>query len=100
MIQQYFLDIDDTLIVPQSITFRAPPYNKMIDEIKQNKDSYSNYEEIISNWRLRRKVILIDENWPEVLNRLEKNLKFMGLLKWILENLVIFFLLKNGDIKN
>ncbi|CAK6514566.1 hypothetical protein [Rickettsia helvetica] len=44
-----FLDVDDTLITPKSKTFKKPPYNQMIDRIKENKSNYDNYEEIVSN---------------------------------------------------
>lgn len=53
----------------------------MIDEIKQNKDSYTNYEEIVSNWRLQRKVMLIDKGWVEVLNILKEKFQVYGLTK-------------------
>lgn len=66
-----FIDVDDTIITPKSKTFKKPPYNKMIDRIKENKSNYDNYEEIVSNWRLQRKVILIDEEWVEVINKLK-----------------------------
>ena len=56
-----FFDVDDTFLTPKSKTFRKAPYNQMIDRIKENKNNYDNYEEIVSNWRLQRKVILIDE---------------------------------------
>src|SRR5688572_11946307 len=59
-----FIDIDDTVITPISKTFRKAPYNKLIDDIKKNKHHYKNYEEIVSNWRLQRKVMLLDANWP------------------------------------
>ncbi|HJD67316.1 MAG TPA: DUF2608 domain-containing protein [Rickettsia endosymbiont of Bembidion lapponicum] len=68
-----FLDIDDTIITPESVTFRKPPYNQMLDRIKANKNNYDNFEEIVSNWRLQRKVILIDEEWGQVLNTLKKD---------------------------
>lgn len=67
-----FIDVDDTIITPASKTFRKPPYNMLIDEIKKNKDSYPNYEEIVSNWRLQRKARLIDENWPKSLSVLKE----------------------------
>jgi hypothetical protein len=67
-----FFDVDDTLITPKSKTFKKPPYNQMIDRIKENKSNYDNYEEIVSNWRLQRKVILIDEEWVEVINKLKE----------------------------
>lgn len=66
-----FFDVDDTFLTPKSKTFRKAPYNKMIDRIKENKSNYDNYEEIVSNWRLQRKVILIDEEWAEVINKLK-----------------------------
>nr|WP_231555828.1 hypothetical protein [Rickettsia hoogstraalii] len=66
-----FIDVDDTIIALKSKTFKKPPYNKMIDRIKENKSNYDNYEEIVSNWRLQRKVILIDEEWAEVINKLK-----------------------------
>ncbi|WP_231289963.1 hypothetical protein [Rickettsia australis] len=54
--------------MPKLKTFKKLPYNKMIDRIKENK---SNYEEIVSNWRLQRKAILIDEEWVEGINKLK-----------------------------
>ncbi|AAY61374.1 hypothetical protein RFEPED_0321 [Rickettsia felis str. Pedreira] len=66
-----FFDVDDTFLTPKSKTFRKAPYNQMIDRIKENKNNYDNYEEIVSNWRFQRKVILIDEEWAEVINKLK-----------------------------
>jgi len=76
-----FLDIDDTVITPVSTTFRAPPYNGMVDEIKSNKDKYSNYVEIVSNWRLQRKVMLVDPQWPAVIEGLKKHRPIYALTK-------------------
>ncbi len=76
-----FIDIDDTIITPVSKTFRRAPYNKLIDAIKKNKEQYQNYEEIISNWRLQRKVMLIDENWPTILQQLKEKFAVYGLTK-------------------
>ncbi|WP_232279065.1 hypothetical protein [Rickettsia akari] len=56
-----FIDVDDTIIARKSKTFKRPPYSKMIDSIKENKSNYDNDEEIVSNWRLQRKAILIYE---------------------------------------
>lgn len=42
-----FIDVDDTIIALKSKTFKKPPYNKMIDRIKENKSNYDNYEEIV-----------------------------------------------------
>ncbi|XVN41837.1 MAG: DUF2608 domain-containing protein [Rickettsia endosymbiont of Argas persicus] len=68
-----FFDVDDTIITPKSVTFRKPPFNQMLDRIKANKSNYDNFEEIVSNWRLQRKVMLIDEEWRQVLNILKKD---------------------------
>ncbi len=76
-----FIDVDDTIITPASKTFRAPPYNKIIDRIKQNKDNYPNYEDIVSNWRLQRKASLIDPQWPIILQKLKECHSTYGLTK-------------------
>lgn len=66
-----FVDIDDTIITPKSHTFRAPPFNQMIDRIKQHKDQYTNYHAIISHWRMQRMPMLVDESWPHILEHLK-----------------------------
>src|SRR5579872_3560010 len=76
-----FMDIDDTIITPVSKTFRKPPYNHLIDEIKKNKDEYQNYEEIVSNWRLQRKAMVIDKDWPQLLSNLKEKFMVYGLTK-------------------
>ena len=76
-----FIDIDDTIITPVSKTFRKSPCNKLIDGIKKNKDKYPNYTEIVSNWRLQRKAMLIDENWPLRLAQLKEKFAVYGLTK-------------------
>ncbi|HCU06433.1 MAG TPA: hypothetical protein DIC42_02465 [Holosporales bacterium] len=73
-------DIDDTLITPISRTF-ASPYKNMIDKIKSSKDKYSNYEEIISTWRLSRKIKLTDLGWPDIINGLKKHFHVYALTK-------------------
>jgi hypothetical protein len=76
-----FLDVDDTLITPLSTTFRRPPYNRLIEEIKNNKEDYFNFMEIVSNWRLQRKAILLDKKWPEIINKLKERFVVYGLTK-------------------
>jgi hypothetical protein len=49
--------------------------------IKQNKDNYANYQEIVSNWRLQRKVMLLDKQWPTILNQLKEKFAVYGLTK-------------------
>ena len=76
-----FFDIDDTIITPASKTFRSAPHNQLIDDIKKNKDQYHNYHEIVSNWRLQRKVMLLDQNWPNALAALKEKFPVYGLTK-------------------
>ena len=76
-----YVDIDDTVITPQSHTFRAPPFNGMMDRIKNNKDTYENYAAIVSNWRLQRQPMLIDAAWPDVLNDLKMDYTVYALTK-------------------
>ena len=76
-----FIDIDDTIITPASKTFRTPGFSKLIDDLKRDKDKYQNYEQILSNWRLQRDVMLINENWPEVLSNLKDKFTVYGLTK-------------------
>lgn len=78
---QMFVDIDDTVQTPASKTFRKPPTNQMIDEIKKNKGDYPNYPEIVGNWRLQRKPMLVDSKWPEVLSKLKELFPVYGLTK-------------------
>ncbi|XVN42105.1 MAG: DUF2608 domain-containing protein [Candidatus Rickettsia vulgarisii] len=76
-----FVDVDGTIITPSSKTFRTPPYNKMIENIRRDKDKYKQYEQIISNWRLQRKVILLDNNWPDIVKQLQDTYLVYGLTK-------------------
>lgn len=76
-----FLDIDDTIIAPVSSMFRVEPYKHVIDDLKNNSHMYENYEEIVSNWRLKRKVQLTDKKWPEVLNNIKKTKQVFALTK-------------------
>lgn len=83
-----FVDIDDTIITPSSKAFRSPPSNtinggikNIIDEIKSHKEKYPNYQDIISNWRLRRKVVLLDDHWPTLTNQLKERHFIYGLTK-------------------
>lgn len=59
------LDIDDTIITPKSGMFR--PHSRhyhLIDNIKANIKEVPNYQEILSVWRLNRKLVLVHNHWP------------------------------------
>lgn len=77
----FFIDIDDTIITPVSKAFRLGAIHNLIDKIKKHKESHPNYEKLLSNWRLQRKVMLIDPKWPEVLGSLKKSFSVYGLTK-------------------
>ncbi len=74
-----FLDVDDTLITPKSTSFRT--IHNIIEEIKKDKDQYKNFEEILGNWRLQRKIMLLDKNWPSILAKLKEKYRVYGLTK-------------------
>ncbi len=74
-----FVDIDDTIIAPISNSFRIHHSKDFISGIKARPEDYTNPEEIVSNWRLQRKVILIDNDWIAVLDKLKKSYPVYGL---------------------
>lgn len=76
-----FVDIDDTIITPVSKTFRRAPHNKLIADIKKNKIRYKNFEEIVSNWRLQRKVMLTDSDWSHTILQLKQKHRVYALTK-------------------
>jgi hypothetical protein len=77
-----FVDVDDTLITPQSKLFRwTSPYRFLIDDLKKDRQRYQNFEEIISHWRLTRKTMLISEDWPALIQDLKKRSKVYALTK-------------------
>lgn len=67
-----FCDIDNTIIMPVSKNSQA----KIFQEIK---NTYIDSEVIISNWRLQRKLMLIDNDWPDVINILKQSYPVYGL---------------------
>lgn len=77
-----FIDVDDTLITPQSKVFRSTsPFRGIIDEIKKHRDKIPNVELILSHWRLQRKIILVSDEWPSFINRLKKKYAVYALTK-------------------
>lgn len=77
-----FVDVDDTLITPQSKLFRwTSPHRFLIDDLKKDREKYPNFEKIISHWRLTRKTMLISAGWPEFIQDLKKRSKVYALTK-------------------
>lgn len=74
-------DIDDTIITPESKTFRfKSKYKNLIDEIKKNRKDIPNFDNIIGNWRLNRKAMLVSPVWPSVISDLKaKNIPIFAL---------------------
>lgn len=64
------IDLDNTLITPVSKAFRVTP--NLIDDIKKNKNNTKNFINLLSHWRLQRKIMLVDPQWPTVLATLKK----------------------------
>lgn len=75
------VDIDDTLMTPQSKVFHQCGRSvHFIDELKTEKDKISNLPEILGRWRLDRKVQLVNSTWPSVLATLsQKGVIVLGL---------------------
>lgn len=70
----FIVDVDDTLIATQAMMFRPhSPFYEFIDRLK--KQSPRNVADIISTWRLNRRSILVEPQWPEIL----RNLKNRGI---------------------
>lgn len=53
----------------------------MIENIRRDKGKYKQYEQIVSNWRLQRKVMLLDNNWSNILKQLQDQYQVYGLTK-------------------
>lgn len=77
-----FIDVDDTIITPQSKVFRSTsPFRNIIDQIKKQRDHIPHVEKILSHWRLQRKSILVSEQWPTFINTLKKHYEVYALTK-------------------
>jgi hypothetical protein len=77
-----FIDVDDTLITPQSKVFRSSsPFRAIIDQIKKKRDKIPNVEKILSHWRLQRKIMLVSDEWPAFINTLKKHHAVYALTK-------------------
>ncbi|MBA3813226.1 MAG: DUF192 domain-containing protein [Alphaproteobacteria bacterium] len=77
-----FIDVDDTLITPQSKVFRSSsPFRTIIDQIKKQRDRIPHVERILSHWRLQRKIRLVSDEWPDFINILKKNYPVYALTK-------------------
>ncbi len=77
-----FVDVDDTLITPQSKCFHASsPYRDFIDELKKNREEIENFDIILSHWRLQRKIMLVSEGWSQLLRSLKEKYSVYALTK-------------------
>lgn len=77
-----FLDVDDTLITPQSLMFRPQGSPDFIDALKKRSPEISNFMNILGNWRLQRKVMLVDGKWPDYIAlAMNKGAPVFGLTK-------------------
>ncbi len=66
------INIDDTIITPKSNMFRYnSPYKGLIDEIASLQQNFSDANEIIAKLILQRKIMLVESNWSEFINKLK-----------------------------
>jgi hypothetical protein len=67
------LDVDDTIITPHSAIFRKKSKHKsFITKIKWGKSECKDPADAVSNWRLQRKIMLVDERWPSLIQMTRK----------------------------
>lgn len=68
------LDVDDTIITPKSNMFRSnSKFYRLIDDLKKTlKDEPENLQKILA-WRLNRKLMLVNNNWPELIREKKFN---------------------------
>lgn len=65
------LDVDDTIITPKSHMFRAKSRHKtIVDDIKKMQHQIPNYLEMLEHWRRNRDIILIHDNWPDLIRQI------------------------------
>lgn len=77
-----FVDVDDTLITPCSNLFRvSSPYHGLIDELKKDREKIPHFDLILSHWRLQRKIMLVAEDWPQLLHSLQEKYSVYALTK-------------------
>jgi len=77
-----FIDVDDTLITPKSKVFHwESPHRFLIDDLKKNRDKISNFEEVLSHWRLQRETMLVSDEWPTFVNTLKEKCSVYALTK-------------------
>jgi hypothetical protein len=68
-----FIDVDDTLITPQSKIFRfLSPYRFLIADLKKNREKFPHFETIVSHWRLQRKTMRVSDAWPDLIKTLKE----------------------------
>jgi len=67
------INIDDTLIIPQSKMFLPTnPYHNFIDIMANASKERPFFNKAIQNWLLQRKLILVEPTWPEFIEVLQK----------------------------
>lgn len=65
------LDIDDTIITPKSHIFRADSkYKTIVDDMKKQQHEIPDFIEKLENWRRNRAIMLIDEKWPALIDKM------------------------------
>lgn len=65
------IDIDDTVITTKNKF--TNPVDKLKEAYKDGSIDIVSYENLLSSWRLERKVILTDQAWPNFLHERQQN---------------------------
>ena len=66
------VDIDNTIIEPRANMFRAGSADgKFIDNLKRQRYAIKNWDELLANFRLSRKMLLVHKKWPTIINELK-----------------------------
>ena len=79
-----FIDLDDTLMTPQSSMFlhNSNPHRLFIDNMLSLGQRLPHYNSVIAKWYQQRKVKLVDDAWPEYIQKLQnKGAVIYGLCK-------------------
>lgn len=68
------IDVDDCIITPVSAMFVGNSTHRFfIDDLKKDKAKYANFDEILETWRKNRKIKLLNNAWPNLIEQVTKN---------------------------
>jgi len=77
-----FIDLDDTLMTPKSLMFshNSNPYRLFIDNMITLAQRVAYYNSVVAKWYQQRAVKIVEDGWPEYIQKLQsKGVKVYGL---------------------